>query len=139
VPDKKHSAKLLALGKGLDSGSDNNITKTVCKSRRVRYITHLDMHTRICFILCKISNNYKYSFGFTQVKTQSYLQRLSGSVLQARERESYAWYCSSIYSHEVQLLMKLQTCPQNLYMVTTNIMRAILYFSIYTSCSSSIL
>lgn len=51
---------------------------------------------------------------------------------------SPACHCSSIYSHEVQLLMKLQTCPQTLYMSTTNTIRVILYHFIHISCWSNL-
>jgi hypothetical protein len=51
---------------------------------------------------------------------------------------AYAWHRSSIYSHDVQLRLKLQTCHQTLYIWTTNIMRVVLYFSIHISCWSSL-
>ena len=54
------------------------------------------------------------------------------------ENVIYAWHYSSIYSRGVQLQTKLQICPRILYIVTTNIMRATLYFSIYISCRTSL-
>jgi hypothetical protein len=60
---------------------DNKIMKAKCKLRKVRYIAHLDVHTRIYLVLFKISNDYKYTFGFRQARARMYLGRLSGSVL----------------------------------------------------------
>jgi hypothetical protein len=59
--------------------------KTIYKSRRARYITHLDVHTLIYFIPCKVSNNYKCTFGFTQARARRYLRRLSRLALETQK------------------------------------------------------
>jgi hypothetical protein len=49
------------------------------------------------------------------------LQRLNYvELLHLAKKVLYAGYCSSIYRAKVQLRMKLQVCPQNLYMWFTN-------------------
>jgi hypothetical protein len=90
------------------------------------------------FIPCNISNDYNHTFGFTRIKAQRYLRRLSKLVPWALERWIYAWRYSFIYRWEIQLHIKLQVCPQSLHAWFTSITRAILSFLLF-SCWTSIM
>jgi hypothetical protein len=69
--------------------------KTICKSRRVKHITHLNVQTHIYFTPYKIPNDYKYTFNFTSgsskvsSKTEWFCDLGSKVCV-------YAWHYSSI-------------------------------------------
>jgi hypothetical protein len=110
--------------------------KTICKSRRARHVTHLYVHTHIHFIPCNILSKYKCTFVFTQLWAWRYLRRLSDSMIRTRKHN----LCMTVFLYLcwVQLQTKLQMCPWVLYVVTTNIMRAMLYLSVYIPCRTSL-
>jgi hypothetical protein len=110
--------------------------KTLCKSRGVRYITHLDVHTLIYFIPFPRYQMITIVPSASQKRELEDIFEGCANQYSRLETVSYACHCSFIYSHGVQLRMKLQTYPEIVYIITTTIMMAILYFSIYISCKS---
>jgi hypothetical protein len=115
---------------------ENISIETIYNHWKVKWITHLNM-LALCFVVYNTSNDYKYTFGLTIRNTKmgeihSFIVRAVRIIL--IKKCPFACHYSSIYSRGVQLCMNLQTCPQTLYMSTTNIMRVIFYFFIHISC-----